>query len=103
MPVWFRLSNVIPLTHFLLGLIIENGTFSKPPVLFGAWLLLEQFAGFYPILLCILKEKCFGSLNIYFKSKRHKIMPLLLILLAGYILIFSISLMLSIFLFAKNQ
>jgi hypothetical protein len=33
----------------------------------------------YPILLCILKEKCFkGSLNTYFKSKRHKIMPLLL-------------------------
>jgi hypothetical protein len=53
-----------------LVLIIENGTFSKPPVLFGAWLLLEQFAGFYPILLCILKEKCFGSLNIYFKEQK---------------------------------
>jgi hypothetical protein len=54
-----------------------------------------------PILLFILKEKCFKGLNTLFLSKRHKIMPLLFNPPAGYILIS--QLMLSIFLFAKNQ
>jgi hypothetical protein len=44
--------------HFLKAfrVLIENGTFSQTTGAIWAWLLLEQFAGFYPILLCILKK-----------------------------------------------
>jgi hypothetical protein len=90
MPVWVQAISM-----WFLSLIFWK--------LFGFWLLrtffpnwcyldmviVEQFAGFYPILLCILKKKCFkGSLNtLFFKSKGIKIMPFAFNPPTGYILI----------------
>jgi ABC-2 type transport system permease protein len=67
MPVWVQaISNVIPLTHFLKAfrvLIIENGTFSQTTGAIWSMVIIGTIC-YYPILLCILKEKCFkGSLT----------------------------------------
>jgi hypothetical protein len=48
-------------------LIIENGTFSQTTGAIWAWLLLEQFAGFYPILLCFK-----GVLKGFYTLLSHK-------------------------------
>jgi hypothetical protein len=84
-------------------LIIENGTFSQTTGAIWSMVIMEQFAGFY--LLCILKEKCFkGSLNTLFFKQRHKNYAFAFNHPhCGLYTYFSISLMLSIFLFAKNQ